>query len=198
MIVAVPLFVPLVDVGLPRALGIEPNTYLVNAAFVLVYLGTGLSDVWQIEASGRNVRGIHLRGWAILLPPVYLIQRARALGQSFVIFFAWLGAAAVSLALEIFFLSTIYWVVTGSLPGCHTPFTTARAKAVFETLRDNTGWAPGRALYVANVVEKTASAKLVSCEATIYSNDTRTYYVVVVHERQGWQIYTKLGVYAVR
>jgi len=193
---AVPLLVPLVDIGLPRVFGIELNTHLVNAAFVLIYMAIGLTDANRIEASGRNVRRIHLRAWAVLFPPVYFIQRARALGQSFVLFFAWLGAAVTSIALNIFFLWGVYWV-TGSLPGCHTPFTATRAKAVFESLRNNAGLPLGRALDVGNVVEKTATDKLVSCEATIRASDARIYYVIIVHEWQGSQIYTKLGVYAV-
>jgi hypothetical protein len=197
IMVAAPLLGVPVDVGMMQVFGIQPNVYLVNIVYVLVNMAIAITDANWIEASGRNVRGIRLLVWAILFPPVYFIQRARALGESYVIFFAWLGAVVTSIALNVTFGLGIYWV-TG-LPGCHASFTAARAKAVFDSLRNSLGAPLGvRALDVGNVVEKTATDKLVSCEATIRGDNGKTYYVIIVHQWQDWDIYTKVGIYAVQ
>jgi len=197
IMVAAPLLAPFIDLAVLRAFGVEPSSRLVPLAYMLFYLVLGLLDASQVEASGRNVRGIHLRAWAFLFPPVYFIQRARALGQSFVMFFAFVGTLAASVALGILFFFGSYWV-TG-LPRCNTPFSAERAKAVFDTIQNNYGLPLGvRALDVGNVVEKTVTDKTVSCEATIRGDDRKTYYVIIVHEWQGSNIYTKVGIYAVR
>jgi len=195
--VAAPLLAPFIDLALLRGFGVEPSSRLVPLAYMLFYLVLGLTDANRIEASGRNVRGIHLRAWAVLFPPVYFIQRARALGQSFVMFFACLGVIAASVALHIFFFVGTY--LGTELPRCNTPFSAERAKAVFDTIQNNYGLPMGvRALDVGNVVEKTVTDKTVSCEATIRGDDRKTYYVIIVHEWQGANIYTKVGIYAVR
>jgi hypothetical protein len=197
IMVAAPLLAPFIDLALLRAFGTEPNSRLVPLAYLLFYLVLGLTDANRIEASGRNVRGIHLRTWAVLLPPVYFIQRARVLGHSFVMFFACLGVMAASVALHVFFFIGT-WRVT-ELPRCNTSFSAERAKAVFDTIKNNYGFPLGvRALDVGNVVEKTVTDKTVSCEATIRGDDRKTYYVIIVHEWQGSDIYTKVGIYSVR
>ena len=191
MMVAMPLVGALVDVSYRKAYGEPPSTVVALLISSLVYTLLAITDANQIEQSGRNVRRIHLWAWTVLFIPVYIIQRCRAVGQSFSIFFAWLAALATAGAISIGSSAPIYWW-TG-LPGCDSSVSIAQAKAIFDTLRFTMPLGI-HALDVQNAVQISATNLAVTCRASIFATDGKTYHVTFTNPWQGDKMLTRLNV----
>ena len=149
-----------------------------------------------VKQSGRNVRGINLRSWAILFLPAYLIRRARALDQSFTLFFACLGAVVLSFAItfaSIISMGPMYWGV--GLPPCNSAASKGQATAIFEKLyaANGTPFAV-RAFDLYDVTEVSSTDRLMTCRASIIGSDGRRYDVSFTHEPSDGKVLTRLRV----
>jgi hypothetical protein len=157
----------------------------VNSAFALL-------DAHQITRSGRNTKNIRLGIWFWLIP-IYLLQRARALQQSFVYFLLWIGSVLTALYIsnpDIFSGST-YWGI--GIPRCDSAFSKNLLKTAFGNIPLMQA-AGTHALDVRQVSEISTTDMMRTCRAIVLASNTMDYTIRYTIESQDQKFFIKANI----
>jgi hypothetical protein len=140
----------------------------VSFSYFAIYTVLCILDARQVDHSGRNSRGISVGSWFWIIP-IYLIQRARAVGQRQFLFAGWLVCFLGAIYLENpdIFTGKVYFGF--GIPPCDGSSSIAQIKDIFPNI-------PAvkitniRAIDVDDVSETSKTDEMRSCKATVITS----------------------------
>ena len=175
--------------SVPRLNINSPTTYVI---YFVAYVFLGARDARQIERSGRNRNSVSLKGF-VWLAPVYLVQRARALGHKPILIFVWLAAFVGGLAITDPDILKGNFYFGAGMPKCDSGASLSQVKDIFNDipLVKSEGIT---ALDVTNPTEISSQEKSRSCQATVSISNGNSVGVAYVITDRGDSYYYQVNI----
>jgi hypothetical protein len=172
--------------------GYKPDAAVTFIAYAVVNSVVSLLDARYVEKSGRKIKNIKLGIWFWLIP-VYLFQRARALGQSPTYFWVWIAALVGSIFISDpnLLSGNTYW--GAGIPACDSSFASDQVKSAFKNipLMRRSGM---QALELRNQREVSTTNAVRTCQGLVNATNASEYSISYTIERKGDEIFTNVNI----